>query len=533
MSEQNFKVLICDGMSKEGLDILKAQPGFEVLNQKGISREDLLATIPECDAVVVRSATQLDREAISAGPKLKVLARAGVGLDNIDIEAATERGIVVMNTPSGNTTSAAEHTMALMLALARKIPQADATMKNGGWDRGKYVGREMFGKTLGIIGLGKIGREVAKRAQSFSMHTIGHDPFTSRESAAADGIEWVEFDDLLAKSDILTLHTPLTNDTRGIICEKTLSKMKNGAFLINCARGPLLNDADVAAALASGKLGGAAIDVYHEEPPKDSPLVGLPNVVATPHLGASTDEAQINVAIMIAEQIIDALLDREVRNAINMPRLDPESRRVIGPFIRLADELGQFAGQIVNGSLEKIEIHCQGEIANRDISPLVTGGLRGVLSAFMPESVNYVNAPHLAKKQGLRVESHKDTEATGFTNLITVKVMASETSRSVSGTIFEGTEIRRIMAIDDYQAEARPSGHLLLIRNKDQPGVVGLVGTILAKNGINISGMSLGPNRDHPIALEIINVDQQVSEKVLQELKSNELILTAKAIRIT
>ena len=533
MSEKKYTILICDGMVPQGLAIFEKESGFEVKNQKGIPREDLLATIPECDGVVVRSATKIDKEVIDAGTKLKVIARAGVGMDNIDIVAATERGIVVMNTPSGNTTSAAEHTMALMLSLLRNVPKADANMKRGGWDRGKFVGREVFGKKLGIIGLGKIGRQVAKRAQAFEMHTMGSDPLASKESAAKDGIDLVDLDELLAKSDIITLHTPITDDTRGMICKETIAKMKQGVFLVNCARGPLIVEEDLAEALQSGHVAGAAIDVYKSEPPENCPLVDLPNVVVTPHLGASTEEAQINVAVTIAEQMIDALLDRRGSKRSQHAALGvAEERRVLGPFIRLADELGQFAGQIVEGSLEKIEVHCQGEIANWDLSPLTTAALRGAISNLMPETVNYVNAPVLAKMRGFKVESSSDTESTGFTNLITVILKTSQMTRSVSGTVFEGQDASRIVAIDDYLVEARPSGHLLMIRNRDEAGVVGLVGTVLAKNGINISCMSIGPHPGEPVALGIINVAQAVPPEVLEELKKSDLILSARALHV-
>jgi len=532
MAEKRFKILICDGMVAEGLAIFEKEPRFEVINQKGIPREELLAKVPECEGVVVRSATKIDKEAIEAGKRLKVVARAGVGMDNIDVEAATQRGVVVMNTPDGNTTSAAEHTMALMLSLLRNIPKADAKMRTGGWDRNKFTGHELFGKTLGIIGLGRIGRQVAKRAQSFEMKTIGADPFASAESAARDGIELVDLDRLLATSDIITLHTPATEETRGMIGKANIAKMKKGVFLVNCARGALIVDDDLAEALKSGQVAGAAIDVYTKEPPENCPLVGLENVVTTPHLGASTEEAQINVGITIAHQMIDALLEREVRNAANMPLLGAEDRRVLGPFIKLADELGQFAGQIVEGSLEKVEVHFQGEVASRDISPLTTAALRGAISNLMPETVNYVNAPVLAKMRGLKVESSSDTEATGFTNLVTVSVTTPKGTRSVSGTVFEGQDASRIVAIDDYMVEAKPLGHILLIRNKDQAGVVGLVGTVLAKNGINISSMSIGPHKKEPVALGVINVDQPVPPEALVELKSSDLILSARSLRI-
>ncbi len=533
MTEAKFKILICDGLDAEGVSILKNTPGFDVDARKSISREDLLKEIVDCDAVIVRSASKIDAEVIDAGKKLKVIARAGVGIDNVDTAAATRRGIIAMNTPEGNTTSAAEHTLALMLALLRKIPQADAWIRQGGWDRSKFTGREACGKTLGIIGLGRIGRQVAKRAQSFEIRTIGYDPFTSPEIAASEGIELVDLDTLFRTSDIITLHSPLTDETRGIINRENIAKMKTGVFVVNTARGPLINENDLAEAINSGQVAGAALDVYPAEPPKDYPLIGLPNVITTPHLGASTNEAQLNVAIMTAEQVADALLDREVRNAVNMPRLDPESRRILGPFIQLADKLGQFAGQIVDGTFEKITVHCQGDITRVDEAPITTGALRGTISTLMPETVNYVNAEVMAKMQGLIVESLASSTATGFTNLVTVAITTNKMTLSISGTIFEGQNVPRIVMIDDYQVEARPVGHLLLVRNKDLPGVVGLVGTILAKNGINISGMSLGPNRNRPIALEIINVDQPVQQHVIDELKSADLILEARPIRIS
>ncbi len=533
MSDKKFRILICDGLDGEGTAILKREPGFEVDARKSITREELLHEIATCDGVIVRSASKIDAEAIEAGKNLKVIARAGVGIDNVDTAAATRRGIVVMNTPEGNTTSAAEHTVALMLALLRKIPQADSWMRQGGWDRGKFTGREAFGKTLGIIGLGRIGRQVAKRAQSFEIRTIGFDPFTSAESAASQGIELVDLDTLFRNADIITMHTPLTDETRGIINKANIAKMKPGVFIVNTARGPLINENDLAEAIQNGQVAGAAIDVYPAEPPKEYPLVGLPNVITTPHLGASTNEAQINVAITTAEQMVDALLEREVRNAVNLPRLDPESRRILGPFIQLADKLGQFAAQIVEGTFEKITVHCQGDITKVDESPVTTGALRGAISTLMPETVNYVNAEFLAKMQGLKVESLASSVATGFTSLVSVTITTNKMSLTISGTIFEGQNVPRIVMIDDYQVEARPVGHLLLVRNKDLPGVVGLVGTILARNGINISGMSLGPNRNSPVALEIINVNQPVPANVLEELKANELILAVKPIVIS
>ncbi|MCA9416342.1 MAG: phosphoglycerate dehydrogenase, partial [Candidatus Omnitrophica bacterium] len=420
----------------------------------------------------------------------------------------------------------------LMLSMLRNVPQADATMRGGGWDRNKYTGREAFGKTLGVIGLGKIGRQVAQRAQGFEMKILGYDPFASKESAKKDGIDLVSLDELYERSDIITLHVPKTDDTLGMINKTSLAKMKKGAFLVNCARGPLIIEQDLVDAIDAGQLSGAAVDVYYEEPPKDSPLVGHPKVVTTPHLGASTEEAQINVGIMIAEQVIDALEDREVRNAANMPRLDPETRKEVGPFIRLADELGQFCAQLIKGNVEKIEIQCQGDITRFDVSPITVGALRGALSTVMPDTVNFVNAQFLAEMQGLKVESSSSSEATGFTNLVKVILTAGENTLSASGTIFEGQEISRIVGVDDYVIEARPYGNILAVRNKDQPGVVGLVGTVLAKNGINISDMSLGSNKAKKISLEIINVDRPVPAEVIKELKSNEPIIAARAITI-
>jgi len=532
MSEKQFRVLICDGLVPEGLAIFENEPNFEVHNQVGISRQALLETIPSCDAVIIRSATQIDKEVLEAGKRLKVIARAGVGVDNVDITSSTRRGIVVMNAPSGNTTSAAEHTMALMLSLLRNVPQSDAKMRGGGWDRNGYIGKEAFGKTLGIIGLGRIGRTVAKRAQAFEMRTIGCDPFASAESAAADGIELVDQEVLFGSSDIITLHTPLTDDTEGLINRERLAKTKKGVFIVNTARGQLVVEDDLAEALKSGHVAGAALDVFQSEPPKSSPLIGLANVITTPHLGASTDEAQANVGIMVAEQVIDALLEREVRNAVNMPSLDSETQRVLGPYIDLADKLGQFVAQLVKGKISRIEVHCQGAITKENITPITTGATRGVISTLMPDAVNFVNAPILAEMQGLCVETSQRSEAAGFTNLVKVTLETGEQKLSASGTVFEGREDPRIVMVDDYVVEARPFGDLLVVRNEDKPGVVGLVGTVLAENGINISGMSLGPDRDQPWALEIINVDQPVPADVINTLNQSELILSARSVRI-
>lgn len=529
-----FKVLICDGMAAEGLAVFEKYQNFEVDLNKGISRDDVLAKIVDADAVVVRSATRIDQEMISVGKNLKVIARAGVGLDNVDLPAATQRGIVVMNTPSGNTISAAEQAFALMLAVLRNLPQADARMREGGWDRNKFTGHEAYGKTLGLIGLGRIGREVAKRAQSFEMRTIGCDPFLSKEIADAEGIELVDLETVLAESDIVSLHTPINDDTRGMINKDSIAKMKKGAFLVNAARGPLIVDEDLAEALKAGHLAGAALDVFHKEPPENCPLIGLPNVITTPHLGASTEEAQINVAVQIAEQIIDALEDREVRNAANMPRVDPEVRRILGPYIQLGDRLGQFAAQLLEGkSLQKIEVHYMGELTQRDCAPITTGVLRGVFSDLMLESVNYVNAPVLAKDQGVKIETATSTDDSGFTNLIKVVLRSGDQTISVAGTIFEGQQLPRIVEINNYQLEAIPEGSMLVIRNKDIPGVVGLVGSEMAKQNINIAAMALGTNPEQPDAMAIINVNQPVPAEALNALKQSENILNARAIHIS
>jgi D-3-phosphoglycerate dehydrogenase len=526
------KILVSDDLSSKGVEILKAADGIEVDVKTGMKPDELKSVIGDYHGLVIRSATKVTPDIIESAKNLKIIGRAGIGVDNVDLEAASSKGIIVMNTPGGNTITTAEHAIAMLMALSRNIPQADHSMKEGKWEKKKFVGAEVFNKTLGIIGLGRIGSIVANRALGLQMKVLAHDPFISRDMAEKLGIESVELDELLERADYISIHAAKTKDTEGLIGKAEFAKMKNGAYLINCARGGIVAEKDLLEALESGRLSGAALDVFSVEPASsDNPLVIHPKVICTPHLGASTEEAQENVAIAISEQIMDFFTRGEVKNAVNTPSLDAEVVSLLGPYFTLAERLGSFAAQYVDGGIKEVNIRYTGEEIVRGSTPLTLNALKGVLMTFMEEEVNVVNAPFLIKQRGIVVNESTTSSMEDYANLVTVELVTDKGRGTVSGTIF-GRQNPRIVRIDDVSLEAIPEGHILVFTNRDTPGVIGRVGTILGNSGVNIAGIQLGRTGPQEDAVAVLNVDQLVTEEVLAELRSLPNLYIAKTITL-
>ncbi|HOM30037.1 MAG TPA: phosphoglycerate dehydrogenase [Deltaproteobacteria bacterium] len=515
-----MKILVSDKLSEAGVDILK-KGGFTVDVKTGLKPEELKAIIGDYDALIVRSATKATADIIEAGRNLKVIGRAGAGVDNIDSAAATKRGIVVMNTPGGNTVTTGEHAIALMMSLTRNIPKADAFMKEGKWEKKALEGREVTGKTLGIIGMGRVGSVVASRALGLKMNVIVYDPFITRELAESQGIELVSLDDIYARSDYITVHTPKTKETTGLIGKEAFSKMKKGVFIINCARGGIIDEAALVEALDAGIVAGAAIDVFVKEPPEDWTLAKHPKVVATPHLGASTLEAQENVALAIAEQVVDYLKNGVIRNAVNAPSVSPEMLPKVRPYIELAEKMGMFMGQIIgqviSDRLKKVSIVYTGAASGVDTKPVTVSAIKGLLGAIADE-VNYVNAPALLKERGIDLVESSTSKEEVYTNTIEMTLEFDKGTRSLTGSVFGKNDLR-IVRIDKYSIEVIPEGYMLVIYNKDLPGTVGKFGTILGEAGINIARLFLGRDRQEGTAIVIINVDTEVPKKVLDKLR--------------
>ncbi len=526
-----FKILVSDSLSDEGLKILKENNAFQVDVKTGMKPEELKEVIKDYDALVVRSATKATKEIIDAAQKLKVIGRAGVGLDNVDLPAATERGIVVMNAPAGNTISTCEHTLSMLLALARSIPQASASTKKGEWKRSKFMGVELYKKTLGVVGLGRIGREVAKRAQSFGMKIKGFDPYLSKDVAQQYGIEVVELEELLKTADFITVHVPLTDETNHMISEKQFALMKKGCRVINCARGGIIDEAALIKALKDGIVAGAALDVFENEPPAaDSELLKMDNVVVSCHLGASTEEAQVNVAIEIAECVGDFLLGRGIRNAANYPNIDAELYKALQPYILMSEKLGDFAGQVAEGRINEVEINFCGDITHYDTSALTMALMKGMLYPVLKETVNFINAVPLARSRGIAIKQTKTQDAE-FVNLVSVTVTTDKMKKTVAATLSAKRE-PRIVKIDDFYVEAAPEGYLLVMKNLDVPGIIGNVGSLMGKHKINIAAMVFGRHEPGGIAVSILNVDSPVSPEVLEQLKKIENIREVKLVKL-
>lgn len=525
-----YKILVSDKLSEKGLDILREHKEFNVDLKIGLKPEELKSIIKNYDAILVRSSTKVTRQIIEVS-NLKVIGRAGVGLDNVDLEAATSKGIIVMNSPSGNTISTAEHTMSLILALSRNIAPADKSMKSGEWNRSKFTGVELYNKTLGIVGLGRIGQAVAKRAMSFGMKVIAYDPFLSKDVAVKLGIESKELNKLFAESDYITFHIPLTEDTRNLISAKRIPMLKKGVRIINCARGGIVNEIDLAKALEEGKVAGAALDVYTKEPPQNLPLVNFDNVLLSPHLGASTKEAQVNVAVEIAEQVRDALLGRGIRNAANFPSVSPDTYKALQPMFDLAEKTGLLMGQFVEGRINSVGVIYSGEASRFDTTPLTMSVLKGLLTPVLKDTVNFINALSLAKERSIKVKEEKSSELEDFTNLISLEVKTDKGQFRLAGSLFTKKD-PRIVKINDFYVEAIPKGHMLIIYNVDKPGIIGNLGSLLGKHDINIAGMTFGRLKKGGKAITVLNIDSPPSSKVLDKIKKLKHIKEVKAIKL-
>jgi D-3-phosphoglycerate dehydrogenase len=479
---------------------------------------------------VVRSETKVTPAIIEAGKKLKIIGRAGVGVDNVDLASATKKGIIVINSPEGNTVAAAEHTLAMILSMVRNIPQAHITMKDKKWDRAKFKGVELLGKTLGCVGLGKIGGRVASYALAMGMKVLGSDPFANKEYAEKMGIELVDLDTLFKNADIITLHVPKNKDTMGMINSQTIAKMKKGVKIVNVARGGLIVDNDLKEALKSGQVSAAAIDVWEKEPPEDWSLTEFENVVCAPHLGASTVEAQVNVAIDVIEQIIEVLKGGLARSAVNIPSLRPEILKPVQPFLTIAEKMGSLASQLYGGGFSEVSIRYGGDVADLNCAPLSIAVLKGALQPIVSDAVNFVNAPIIAKEREIAVKETKVNDA-DFANFISVEVSGEKGKREAGGSVF-GSIGDRLVSIDRFRVDAVPANFLLILNHEDKPGIIGYVGTLLGKHGINIAGMDVGRLKVGGKAVMVINIDGEVPEPTLKELKKNEAIQEAKLVKI-
>jgi D-3-phosphoglycerate dehydrogenase len=514
-----MKVLISDNLHKAGVDILEQHPNIEVDFRPGLSPEELKEGIKEADGLAIRSATKVTAELINGAPRLKVIGRAGTGLDNVDIPSASKRGIVVMNTPGVNTITTAEHTVSLLLAMARNGPQASHSMREGLWEKKKYQGTEIFNKTLGIIGLGRIGRVVAERGLGLKMRVIVYDPFITKEAASSLGVELASLDELLARSDFITIHTPKTKETTKLLNRKAFHKMKPGVRIINCARGGIVDEAALYNALTEGKVAAAALDVFETEPPPaDFPLRTLPNVICTPHLGASTEEAQANVSVAICEQILEYLLYGTIMNAVNAPSVSREALGQLRPYLTLAEALGGFQAQFTEGAISSVSVGYIGEVAKLDTKPLTHSILKGLLFPVLRDEVNYVNAPSVAAQRGITVSEEKIAAVEDFTTLIRLTVRAGMEENTVVGTIF-GKYEPRLVQINKFRLEAIPEGHMLFIYNTDRPGVIGAIGTTIGSHDINIARMTVGQEKERGQNIILLTTDTPVTPECLKQVQ--------------
>jgi D-3-phosphoglycerate dehydrogenase len=518
MSEPSFRVLVADPIAEAGIDRLRQVAQVDV--RTGQPADELVRIIPEYDAMVVRSETKVTEAMFQAGKRLKAVARAGVGVDNIDVPAATRAGVVVVNSPEGNTIAAAEHTVAMLLALSRNIPDAVGSLRSGEWKRSKFVGVEVYNKVLGVIGFGKIGREVAKRGRGLGMQVLASDAFVTPELARREGVELVELPELLSRADYITVHTPLTRDTRGILNDEAFATTKDGVRVINCARGGIIDEAALLRALESGNVGGAALDVFEQEPaPTDHPLIKHPKVISTPHLGASTQEAQVNVAVDVAEQIVEILQGMPPRTAVNMPAVSADVFARIQPYLELGVKIGRLHSQLADTPIHGVTVIYSGDVLNLDIQPVTRGVLMGLLQPVLAQSVNFVNAPYIAEQRGIRVTESKLAGEEDYPNYLQVVVEESDGTRTIGGTVL-GRRDQRIREIDEFQIDLRPEGYMVFARHLDKPGVIGKVGTLLGEAGINIAGMYVGRESAGKRAIMVLTVDERISEELLERIKT-------------
>lgn len=528
-----FKVLVSDPISDLGISLLVEASDISIDKKTGLSEDELVAIIGEYDALLVRSQTRVTERIMSAGKQLKVIGRAGVGVDNIDLEAATKRGIVVINAPDGNTITTCEHTFAMMMALARHIPQAYRKTVGGEWDRKSFVGVELRNKVLGVLGMGRIGSEVAARAKAFGMSVLGYDPFLTEERADKLGVKLASVEDVIRGADFITVHTPLTPETRHMIGKEQFSRMKKGMRIINCARGGIIDEAALVEAIDAGIVAGAAFDVFEEEPPKpDHPFLTHPKIVVTPHLGASTVEAQENVAIDVSEQLLHILRGEPYKNAVNMPSVPADVLSKIQPYFPIGRKLGSFAAQIAEGAVKEIVVSYSGELADVDTQPITRHVVEGVLAHHLgSDQVNPVSAMHLAKTRGVNIVTNKSHASKGFVNLVSVTLRTAKEERTVAGALLNGFGAR-ITQIDQYPVDVAPEGHILLISHADKPGIIGRVGTLLGGNEINIATMQVGRKLAGGSAIMALGVDKAVPKDVLTQVAALPDLVSAKEIHL-
>ena len=526
------KVLVADPIAQRGIDELSNGGLLDVTVKLGLKPDELLAIIGEFHGLVVRSETKATAKVIEAATNLKVIGRAGVGVDNVDVDAATKRGIIVMNTPGGNTISTAEHAFSLMVSTARNIPQADASVKGGKWDRKTFVGVELYNKTLAILGMGRIGTEIARRAIAFGMRVLAYDPYLSASRARSLQVELIEtLDAIIPEADFITMHMPLTAETKYMLNAERLAKTKKGVRIVNCARGGLIDEAALVVALKSGQVAAAALDVFETEPlPADSPLRGLPNLILTPHLGASTAEAQEGVGIEVAEQIRAALLQGEIRNAVNMPSIDAKTLAAVGPHLALGEKLGLFLSQIAAKRSDSLNINFSGKINEVDTTPITRAVLTGFLRAAGGGDVNVVNAPAFAETIGLKITESRESSVGDFAELIELTATGESGWVSVAGTFFGHTP--RIVKINGKHVEAKPEGVIFLLENRDRPGIVGRVGTLMGQHDVNIASMSLSRNEEGGQALTVLNLDSVPGEALVAELIAGGDIKSAQVVKL-
>ncbi len=518
----SVKVLVTDPIAEAGLERLR-ETGHEVETAYDVEGDALLSAIADANALIVRSGTEVTEDVFEAAPELLIVGRAGIGVDNIDIDAATDHGVIVANAPQGNVRAAAEHTVAMTFATARSIPQAHDRLSGGEWAKGEFLGTEVNGKTLGIVGLGRVGQEVAKRLGSLGMDLVAYDPYIGEDRAEQIGAELTDLDEVLDRADFLTIHTPLTPETENMIGEEELAEIEGG-YLINCARGGIVDEAALAEAVEDGVLKGAALDVFAEEPlSPDSPLLGVEDIIVTPHLGASTEAAQENVAVSTADQIIAAFNDEPVMNALNAPSVDESAFPRIRPYVDLAETAGKIAAQLFDGRISEVTVRYEGEIAAEDLDLVTASALKGVFTP-LEWQVNAVNAPQIAEDRGIDVTESKTRQAEDFQSLVTVEVGDGEESMSVCGTLFAGDD-PRIVRIDGYRVDAIPYGHMLIARNYDEPGVIGLIGSVLGNNDVNIAGMFNARETIGGEALTVYNLDDPVPDAAVEELLADDRII--------
>jgi D-3-phosphoglycerate dehydrogenase len=529
-----MKVIVTDEVSESGLQLLQDDPRFEVDVCLGLPVEELRKKIADYDAIITRSGTQVDKALLENASRLKLIARAGVGIDNVDVDAASQRGIIVVNAPFGNTNSAAEHTMALLLALCRNVTVANASLKGGDWKRAPFTGYELKGKTLGVIGLGKVGGRVALRARAFEMDVVTYDPYISEKRADDHGVRLVSLDDLLRLSDVITVHTPLNEETEGMLGAAQFERMKDGVLIVNCARGGIFDEAATLAALESGQVAGAAFDVWSEEPPKTETLKRLiahPRMVVTPHLGANTFEAQKNVAVDVCQELIDYVDGKPLSNAVNIPRFDPDLMEHMKPFIGLVGTLGEFISKLAPPNPRKVTFTYNGKLARFDCTPLTVCGLAALLRNCTDQDVNMVNAMLVADEMGIAVDGVRSTETESFSTLITLTLETPTGTRMVAGTLFDKTP--KIVKMRNFSTDFQPEEHMLVITYTDRPGLIGKIGTILGEEGINIGNMNLGRQEKAGEAMVVLSTDSPVGQKVIERLTKAIEPLFIKAVHLS